>query len=341
MSDVSSFNEPLEAPDLRGDSTGGRFSGPRLAPEVPPWWRRLGRRRSVGPEEGLNAFVLAGGGSRGAVQVGMLAELVDRGIHADRVYGASVGAVNGAAYCGDPTTAGMTRLVDIWSELSGDQVFPRARTTGPWTFCHQRSAVHPNSGLRQIIETGITYDDLEDAVVPIEVVAASLTDGTERWLSRGPSAEAILAAAAIPAIFPPVEIDGELLVDGGVVNNVPISRALQAGATRVYVLLCGPLGFHPPVPRRPIEAMLTAFYASIHARFTRELAALPPGVEVVVFSGRTDPGGGDYRDFSASAVLIDEGRQEVARVLDAGEPAPAVAGEEFTPVLDVGTAAAP
>jgi NTE family protein len=263
----------------------------------------------------MTAFVLAGGGSRGAVQVGMLCELVDRGIRADRVFGASVGAVNGAAYCGDPTPEGTKRLADIWRDLTGDDVFPRGRAHGPWTFFQQRASAHTNTGLRRIIEEGIGFHLLEEAQVPIEVVTTSLTDGRERWITAGPAADAVLASAAIPAIFPPVEIDGDLLVDGGVVNNVPISRAIAAGATRIYVLLCGPLHFHPPPPRRPAEAVLTAFFVAIHARFTRELALLPPGVEVVVFSGGGEPGS-DYRDFSSSAELIEQGRSEVASVLD-------------------------
>jgi len=263
----------------------------------------------------MTAFVLAGGGSRGAVQVGMLCELVERGIRADRVYGASVGAVNGAAYCGDPTPEGTDRLAEIWRDLTGDDVFPRGRVHGPWTFFQQRPSVHTNTGLRRIIEDGIAFKLLEDAEVPIEVVTTSLTDGRERWITRGPAADAVLASAAIPAMFPPVEIDGDLLVDGGVVNNVPISRAIAAGATRIYVLLCGPLHFHPPPPKRPAEAVLTAFFVAIHARFTRELSLLPPGVEVVVFSGGGEPGS-DYRDFSSSAELIEHGRTEVASVLE-------------------------
>jgi NTE family protein len=189
--------------------------------------------------------------------------------------------------------------------------------------------------LRHIVELGIEFDNLEDALVPIEVVATSLTDGTERWIGRGPAVEAVLASAAIPAIFPPIVIDGDLLVDGGVMNNVPISRAIAAGATRIYVLLCGPLGFHPPVPKRPIEAVLTSFYAAIHARFTRDLASLPAGVEVVVFSGGADPGG-DYRDFSASAELVEQGRAEVSAVLDGRQPPAeeAAAGDDLRPLSD-------
>jgi len=146
-------------------------------------------------------------------------------------------------------------------------------------------------------------------------VTTSLTDGRERWITRGPAVEAILASSAIPSMFPPVTIDGDVLMDGGVVNNVPISRALSAGCDRIYVLLCGPLHYRPKPPRRPAEAVLTAFFVAVHARFVRELAALPRGVEVIVFSGGGEPSG-QYRDFSATEALIAEGRAEVTAVLD-------------------------
>jgi NTE family protein len=261
------------------------------------------------------AFVLAGGGSRGAVQVGMLDELTERGIRADRVFGASVGAINGAAYAGNPTKEGIARMERIWLDVKGTDVFPKSALDGPWAFFQKRASVHSNSGLRAIIEAGIDYENLEDTTIPFEVVTTSLTDGRERWLSYGNAVEAILASSAIPSILPPVVIDGDVLIDGGVVNNVPISRAMLAGCTRIYVLLCGPLHYHPPVPRRPVEAALTAFFVAMHARFMRELAMLPPGIEVVVFNGGGEPSG-QYRDFSATAALVEEGRAEVADVLD-------------------------
>lgn len=288
----------------------------------PEWRDRFARRRPDPAPTGNSrtAFVLAGGGSRGAVQVGMLTELVARGIRADRVYGASVGAVNGAGYCGDPTPRGAAHMQGVWRSLTGDTVFPKGRAQGPWTYFQQRSAVHPNSGLRRILEEGVSYERLEDAVVPLEIVATSLTDGKERWLTTGPVVEAVLASAAIPAMFPPVEIDGEVFIDGGVVDNVPISRAIDAGATRIYVLLCGPLHYRPRPARRPVEAVLTAFFVAVHARFARELAMVPPDVEVIVFSGGGDPAA-DYRDFSGTETLIAAGRAEVARVLDEREEA--------------------
>lgn len=277
--------------------------------------RRLPWPRRAVPAPPLTAFVLAGGGARGAVQVGMLAELVDRGIRADRVYGASVGAVNGAAYCGDPTPAGMERLGKIWSGLSGAEIFPTGRVHGPWRYLQQRPSVHRDTGLRRIVESGLTFGRLEEAEIPLEVVATSLTDGRECWLTHGSAVEAIMASAAIPALLPPVRIGSDLMIDGGVVNNVPLSRALHGGATRVFVLLCGPLRYRPEMPRRPVEAVLSAFYTAVHARFAREVAALPAGVEVIVFSGGGDPVT-DYRDFSGSTERMAAGRREVAEVLD-------------------------
>jgi NTE family protein len=249
------------------------------------------------------------------VQIGMLQELIARGMRADRVYGASVGAINGAAYAGNPTLEGVGHMSDIWMNLTGGDIFPRSALDGPWRFLQNRPSVHANSGLRRIIEAGVDFENLEDAAIPFELVTTSLTDGRERWIAHGNAVEAILASSAIPSIFPPVVIDGDVLVDGGVVNNVPISRALAAGCTRIFVLLCGPLNYHPRQPRRPAEAALTAFFVAIHARFVRELTSLPPGVEVVVFSGGGEPSG-QYRDFSGTAAMIEEGRAEVAEVLD-------------------------
>src|ERR1700733_6073465 len=108
-------------------------------------WRALRAHPSPGPPPPKTAFVLAGGGSRGAVQIGMLAELIDRGIRADRVYGASVGAINGAAYAGNPTAKGVEKMAEIWRNVKGTDIFPRGALDGPWAFLQKRAAVHANS----------------------------------------------------------------------------------------------------------------------------------------------------------------------------------------------------
>ncbi len=272
------------------------------------------------------ALVLAGGGIRGAVQIGMLQVFSEHGFVPDRVYGSSVGAVNGAAFAGDPTREGVQRMTEIWRSLTRETVYPQGRLHGPWLYLQQRDSVFVNAGLRKVIEEGIGFERLEDAVIPVEVVATSLTDGRERWFTYGPAVEAVLASSAVPAIFPPVEIDEERFIDGSVVNNVPIRRAIDGGATRIVVLLCAPPVFTPASPRRPVEAMLNALLISIHARFARDMAELPPGVEVIVCSG-SDGGARDFDDFSTTEALIARGRDEAAEVIrryGLGRPEPEV-----------------
>ena len=244
----------------------------------------------------------------------MLQVLTEHGFVPDRIYGSSVGAVNGAAFAGDPTRRGVERMTEIWRGLTREAVYPQGRLHGPWLYFQQRDSVFVNSGLRKVIEDGIGFERLEDAVIPVEVVATSLTDGRERWFTYGPAAEAVLASSAVPAIFPPVEIDGERYIDGGVVNNVPIRRAIDAGATRIVVLLCAPPVYTPASPKRPVEAMFNALMISIHARFARDMAQLPPGVEVIVCTG-SEWATRDFDDFSTTEALIAQGREEAAEVV--------------------------
>ena len=263
---------------------------------------------------GITALVLAGGGTRGAVQIGMLQVLTEHGFVPDRIYGCSVGAMNGVAFAGDPTREGVERMTTIWTGLTRDSVYPQGRLHGPWLYVRQRDSVYSNEGLRKVVEGGIGVERLEDAVIPVEVVATSLTDGRERWFTFGPAIEAVLASSAIPTLFPPVEIEGERFIDGAVVDNVPVRRAVDSGATRIVVLLCAPPGYTPVPTRRPVEAMLNALLISIHARFARDMAQLPAGVEVIVCSG-SETGTTEFDDFSTTEALIAEGRKEAEEVV--------------------------
>lgn len=272
----------------------------------------LGRRRV--PAQARTAFVLAGGGTRGAAQIGMLQALTARGITAHAVYGSSVGAINAAGFAGAPDAAGVAALASVWRRVTRDDVFPQGRIPAPWRFFQTREAVHSNEPLRRMIAGSLTYERLEEAAVHLEVVATSLTDGRVRYLDRGPAVDAVLASSALPALLPPIVLDGDTLIDGGVVDNVPIGRAVEQGARRVFVLLCGPMHYTPTPYRRPVEAVLTGFFIAIHARFARELAQLAPGVEVVVFTVDTMPLS-RYDDFSATEALMAAGRANAEAVL--------------------------
>jgi len=327
---------------------GGVFVGPSAArrwtaPGPSGRWLARYRRARVVRRRVRTAFVFAGGGSRGSSQIGMLEALLERGITADAVYGASVGAINAAGFCGQATVEGVGQMADRWRAITREDVFPQGRFPTPWRFLQQREAVHRNDGVRRIIESGLTFDRLEDSPIPLEVVATSLTDGRTQWFDEGPATERILASAALPALLPPVDVDGESFIDGGVVDNVPIGRAIAQGAERVFVLLCGPLHYTPHRYRRPVEAVLTAFFIAVHAKFARELERLPEGVEVVVFTVDTEPVS-RYDDFSATEALIEAGRTNARLVLDfweAGGVGDSTSGPRAVPEVSVPELAAP
>ena len=128
--------------------------------------------------------------------------------------------------------------------------------------------------------------------------------------------EPILASAALPAVFPPVEIDGELFIDGAVVDNVPMSKALALGADRVFVLHVGNFDRPRRQPKRPIDALLQSFSIARNYRFLAETADPPDGVDVIVLPG-VDPGNVKYNDFGRSPELIARGRAATAGFLDA------------------------
>ncbi len=265
-------------------------------------------------EAGHTALVLGGGGTRGAVQIGMLQVLAEHGFVPDRIYGCSVGALNGVAFASDPTVEGVERMTRIWTGLRRDDVYPQGRLHGPWLYVQQRDSVYANSGLRKIMDEGFACELLEETLIPVEVVATSLVTGQERWFTRGSAVDAVLASAAIPAIFPPVELDDDRLIDGAVVNNVPIRRAIEGGATTIVVLLCSSPLYGPVLPKRPVEGMINALMISIHARFVREMAQLPPGVEVILCVG-SDESVRDFDDFSSTESLITQGRTEASEVV--------------------------
>ena len=182
------------------------------------------------------AFVLAGGGSLGAVQVGMLKALARSNIVPDLVIGASVGAINAAYFATAPSAEGVARLERIWLGLRSADVFPLSPVNSLLAILGKRDHLISPARLRALIESELTCERIEHTKLPCYVVATDVLEGTEVCLSRGPLAPALLASAAIPAVFPSVWVEGRYLIDGGVANNTPISSAVKLGASRIIVL---------------------------------------------------------------------------------------------------------
>jgi NTE family protein len=266
--------------------------------------------------EGGTAIVLGGGGNLGATQVGMLRALLERGVSPTVLVGCSVGALNAAGLAADPTLAGVDRLEEIWRNLDGEAIVAPGRLSALWLLTRKYRALQANDGLRRLLESSLPFRRFEEARIPLHVVATSMRTGGERWFSRGPVVEPILASAALPAVFPPVEINGELLIDGAVVNNVPISKALEVGAKRIYVLHVGNFERPRRAPRRPLDALLQSFSIARNFRFQQETEQPPSGTELIVLPG-VDPGTVKYNDFGRSRELIDRAYRTTAAWLDA------------------------
>jgi NTE family protein len=248
----------------------------------------------------------------------MLRALSERGIVPDLVVGSSIGAVNAAFFAGQPTLEGTYLAAEMWRGVASNDVVPKGRLHGSWRFVERREAVYPIEGLRRLVQSFLRFDRLEDSLVPLTVVVTRLADGVEEWLTEGPALEAVIASAALPAIFPSVERAGNRYIDGGVVNNAPLSVALAAGASRIYVLLCGGVNFRSFDYGRPYEAMLVAFGLSIRTRLRRDLAAVPDDVDVIVLeqSGVEDL---FWQDFSRAEELMERGYLDARVVLDRAE----------------------
>jgi NTE family protein len=227
------------------------------------------------------AFVLAGGGSLGAIQAGMLQSLVNHGVTADMVVGSSVGALNGAYYAGDPTPSGMQRLAEIWRGLRRRDVFPiNWRTL--LGFLWRRDFLIPHDGIRKLIDDHLPYRALEDARLPLHIVATDIITGDSIVLSEGSVAEAVIASTAIPGAFAPIHYKNYYLADGAISSNTPIRIAVRQGATRLIILPTGHACATDAPPAGAVANALHALTLLIARQLVSELENLEPGIEYVV-----------------------------------------------------------
>jgi NTE family protein len=264
------------------------------------------------------AFVFAGGGSFGAVQAGMLAALTARGIVPDMVVGSSVGAINAAFYAGNPTVSGVAELSRIWKSLRRSDVFPVT-----WRsligYALRRDGLWTQDGLRRLVRTHVPFTDLSDARIPLHVVATDILSGEEVVLSSGPAEDAIVASAAIPAAFAPLEIGGRLLADGAIASNTPVKAAVARGARRVFVLPTGLPSGLASRPRGAIAVALQALTLVLARQMSAEIASLESGIDCHIVPPPPRLAGSPC-DFSRTAELIDRAAETAASWLDSREP---------------------
>ncbi len=228
------------------------------------------------------AFVLGGGGHLGAHQVGMLQAVIERGIRPDFIVGTSIGALNGAVLAGSSDVGAVDQLANIWTGIDRSGVLNNSIFSQIKTFVSSKTHLHDNSTFRKLVAESVGTDRFEDLATPFECVAACIERATATYFSDGSLIDSIIASAAVPGLFPPVEIGGEHFLDGGLVASIPLDRAVTRGATTVYVFQVGRIEDDLVAPSKPWEVAMIAFEISRRHRFTETMANLPDDVAVHV-----------------------------------------------------------
>jgi NTE family protein len=268
----------------------------------------------------ITAFVLSGGGSLGAVQVGMLRALAERDVTPDLLIGTSAGALNAAYVAGHGTgLAALDGLADTWKGLRRQEVFPFDPFRHVLALAGSRPSLCSNRGLRRLIEAHLTYRNLEDAPIPIHIVTTDVLSGEEVLLSTGDAVTAVLASASIPGVLPAVERDGLTLVDGGVADNAALSQAIALGADEIYVL---PAGYACALQRPPTNALAAALQAItllIEQRLVLEVAHFADRASIKVLPPLC-PLSVSAADFSRAGELIRRAHEASASWIDSGGP---------------------
>jgi NTE family protein len=287
--------------------------------------------RAPEPARPRTAFVLSGGGNQGVSQVGMLRALIERGIVPDVVIGTSAGALNGAAVAYAPNLTGVAQLAAVWEQLQTDHVFPGGRIHRAWNVVRRGTHLFGNEGLAALIHHSTPARSFSDLEIPLRVIATDLDTGEEVVLARGPLKPALLASTALPGVFPIVVHGGRRLVDGGVVNNVPLWHALSGPVDRVFVLnVSSGAGDH--AVRSPLDVVMTSFMHARNQRYELERRQAVEHVDVIDLPRPRDArelfdfsGARELIDaaYAASVVRLDEYEREVAAAREAAAAAAA------------------
>jgi NTE family protein len=204
------------------------------------------------------------------------------------------------------------------------------------TAVRSRTHLYTPAALSDLLREHVRAERIEELAVPFQCVAASIEHAAEHWFDSGPLIDAVLASSAVPGLLPPVGIGGEHFVDGGLVNSIPVGRAVALGAREIYVLQVGRVERPLTPPKLPWDVATVAFEIARRHRFARDMADLPAHVTVHVLPSGAAPGdaGGTlsqlrHRAFGQTAERIERAYAASSRYLDRGPDSVLVGTADF------------
>lgn len=241
-------------------------------------------------------LALGGGAVLGAAHIGVLKALKEKNIRVDLVSGTSVGSFIGAFYA-----FGMP-----WDQI--DRITRELKWLDVSSISISRYGLLSNSGLGELIMEHLGDVSLEQAKVPLAVVATDISSGEEVVLTKGSVAQAVMASSCIPGVFVPVEIDGRLLVDGGVVENVPIDPLKRMGAEYVIGVDLNS-GRMAEKPENIVDVLLRSFHFLRRSATRRQTGE----ADLLILPDLT---GFNMYDLDQAGELFEAGYKEAARMLE-------------------------
>jgi NTE family protein len=249
--------------------------------------------------------VLSGGGSMGALQVGVLRVMMRRGLTPGRIIGSSVGALNGAFLAFYPGAAGVERLADIWKGLEKDRYLHFNPVRLAYRLASRQVALFGNEFLRRLIAQHTIVDDFSAAKVPLYVIATNLNTGNKHVFSSGRVSDAVLASTAIPGVFSPVEINGQTYMDAGILANLDLETAVDLGAREILAIDLSHC-FELPEPANMLGVITRTVDIVMRERVHRDMARLGRKANITLIQPEIDRGPG-VGDLSHVSRLIAQG----------------------------------
>lgn len=260
------------------------------------------------------AVVLGGGATAGAFEVGVIDVLARRGIVPDLLVGTSIGAVNAAFWALNPTPDAGERLLELWLQTNRSVMFPDGPLPMVGRLLQRKGHLTTQQGLERLLRRTLPETaTIESARVPLAIVAADADHGRRVVLRTGRLIPAVLASSAIPGLWPPMEVGGQRLVDGGVVGNCDVQAAVEAGMTDVLVVDVMGDGLHRPA--MDVGEVLERSIAALARRQT-ELGVLAFGKDARIAVLRPILASRPrFGDFSLTRPLFEAGRESTEAFL--------------------------